>query len=241
VHFSKNGRIGWADDGRDIVRTLKIFAIATVMVGIGLVGPADGSAGPVAVCDGLPATITGAGVINGTAGPDVIVGSVGNDTIKGNGGNDRIFGELGTDRIAGDAGNDYLDLGGDAAFGVGATASGGTGNDELTGNASTTTCNPTGCTASPVYDGGAGDDTIVANGNVRGGSGNDTLTGSGLVEGGAGDDVLSAPNGGAELRGGLGNDKLSSTFFSQILNGGSGSDSCDELDGDVLISCEQVI
>src|SRR5688572_10580238 len=107
------------------MRKLMTFAIAAVFVACGLVMPSDSLAGPVAVCDGQTATITGSGVINGTGGNDVIVGFESNDTIKGNGGNDvicggdgddiingnsgndRIFGELGIDRIAGDAGNDY--------------------------------------------------------------------------------------------------------------------------------------
>jgi Ca2+-binding RTX toxin-like protein len=241
------------------MRGLVTIAIASIVLVASLASPIDGSAGPVAVCDGQAATITGAGVINGTSGKDVIVGSAGNDRIRGNGGNDvicggggddtingnsgndRIFGENGTDRIAGDAGNDYLDLGSDPVnFGVGESAIGGTGNDYLTGNASSVTCDPTTrrCTGVPVYDGGAGDDTIEASGNLRGGSGNDILTGSGLMEGGSGDDVITG--GFSEQHGGSGDDELSGGVGSQILNGGSGSDSCDDTDSDILVSCEQV-
>jgi RTX calcium-binding nonapeptide repeat (4 copies) len=56
----------------------------------------------------VPATISGAGVINGTPGDDVIVGSSGNDVINGLGGDDLVCGGLGNDIINGGDGNDTL-------------------------------------------------------------------------------------------------------------------------------------
>lgn len=90
---------------------------------------------PKPTCKGKEATITGAGTIRGTNGPDVIVGSAGADRIEsgggadlvcagagrdrilGGGGADRLFGEAGNDRMSGGAGNDVVN--------------GGAGNDKL--------------------------------------------------------------------------------------------------------------
>ena len=69
-------------------------------------------------CYGQAATITGAGLIMGTPGPDVIVGSPGPDWIYGGAGNDlicagkgddQVFGGEDDDRLAGGRGNDLLD------------------------------------------------------------------------------------------------------------------------------------
>ncbi len=79
-------------------------------------------------CDGVAATITGRGQINGTNGDDVIIGSDRDDTINGGGGDDLICGAGGGDTINGDGGDDNLfgDRGRDKL-------AGGPGNDRADG------------------------------------------------------------------------------------------------------------
>ena len=55
-------------------------------VGGALFGVSDAGARGGARCSGDPASITGSGVINGTAGRDLIVGSTADDEIDGGGG-----------------------------------------------------------------------------------------------------------------------------------------------------------
>lgn len=75
-----------------------------------------------ASCFGMPVTIwAGAGVTNGTPGPDVIMGNNNNNIINGNGGDDRICGLGGNDNLSGGAGDDWI--------------SGGNGNDTIYGGA----------------------------------------------------------------------------------------------------------
>ena len=64
------------------------IALLTLLAGAGLVVTGSVSADAPPECFGKPATITGSGVIDGTAGHDVIVGSASDDTIDGKGGND---------------------------------------------------------------------------------------------------------------------------------------------------------
>ena len=68
--------------------------LGIVVVGISATQVA---AAPPDDCFGKPATITGSGLIDGTARDDVIVGSAADDTIDGKGGNDRICGLAGSD------------------------------------------------------------------------------------------------------------------------------------------------
>jgi len=135
-----------------------------------------------------------ANAITGGAGNDVLSGGDGNDVLSGGAGDDIFSGGLGNDTLTGGAGNDtvsyvgetdaiVIDLaGGTARRGSAAApvedtlatienATGGSGNDSLTGSA---TAN--------LLDGGAGNDAILA------GGGND------IIIGGAGDDIM---NGGA--------------------------------------------
>ena len=56
----------------------------------------------------VPATIVGAGHINGTPGDDVIVGSAGVDHINGGPGNDIVCGEGGNDDLSGGPGDDEV-------------------------------------------------------------------------------------------------------------------------------------
>lgn len=96
-------------------------------------------------CNGLPATILGSGVINGTPGSDVIIGSSGNDTIDGKAGADTICGGGGRDVVTGGLGNDDL-------FGQEGndTLLGGLNNDDLDGGPGADYCH-----------GGVGSDTQV--------------------------------------------------------------------------------
>ncbi len=88
----------------------------------------------------------GNNVLKGAAGSDTIDGAAGNDTLEGGAGNDRIDGAAGNDTFDGGAGNDRIDGGSgtdtavfaDATSAVTAslvsgTATGGYGNDTLTG------------------------------------------------------------------------------------------------------------
>lgn len=135
---------------------------------LAIVPAAAGWATP--MCLGQAATITGAGIINGTVGDDVIVGSGGPDTIKGLGGHDRICGGGGNDTIVGGFGRDQVQ--------------GGPGNDTISGGP-----------GRDILKGGSGDDTIrgnASNDRLFGEAGNDALDGglgADLVTGGLGTDT----------------------------------------------------
>ncbi|MFJ8013475.1 FG-GAP-like repeat-containing protein [Streptomyces sp. NPDC096339] len=125
-------------------------------------------------CNGLAATITGNGIVNGTSGDDVIVTGNGNDTVSGGSGNDTICTFGGNDAVSGGSGNDYLD-GGDGNDPI----SGGSGNDIVRGGA-----------GDDSLSGGSGNDTVV------GGADSDTLSGGSDTDVCAGD-----ANGGPTLPG----------------------------------------
>ena len=74
-------------------RLIALGALA-LLVGGSMLSSASAQEAPLCGPPGeeVPATIVGAGTINGTAGDDVIVGSAGVDTINGGGGNDLICG-----------------------------------------------------------------------------------------------------------------------------------------------------
>jgi Ca2+-binding RTX toxin-like protein len=160
---------------------------------------------PAGTCSNTPATISGSGVITGTAGDDVIVGSEGADDIDGGGGNDlicagggddRVFGGDGDDRVFGGDGNDKLfgQAGNDKLFGESGndTVFGNLGDDQVFGNAGDDT-----------LDGNAGNDLVNAgpgNDSASGGTGDDT------VQGGTGDDALDGGVGFDSAEGGLGTD-----------------------------------
>lgn len=158
----------------------------------------------------FPATITGAGFILGTEGPDVIVGSPGRDFILARGGDDLVCGGGGNDYIDGGAGNDTLVGGEDgppfAATGSADTLIGGPGDDTLAG-----------LTGPDNLIGGDGDDNIIGFGGddrIIAGPGADT------VFAGPGNDVVSGDDG---------SDQLWGNFGSDIIAGGGGND---EIDGD---------
>jgi Ca2+-binding RTX toxin-like protein len=200
-------------------------------------------------CEGLAATIQGAGVINGTEGDDVILGSAGNDTINGLGGNDTICALRGNDTITDGDGDDVVVGGaGRDTFVQGAAAN---GADELRGDTGTDTVTYAARTAAvTVTLAGGADDGALAEGDdvsdvegATGGSGADTLTGS------AANNVLVGGSGRDSLEGGLGNDMLSGGANNDTLdvsdgiegndtaNGGSGSgDTADADPGDAVIN-----
>jgi len=128
----------------------------------------------------------GDNVIQGVVGNDLLEGRAGNDELRGGDGNDTLRGGTGNDRIDGGAGTDlasYFDLavavrvdlaittqqdtlGGGLDTIVGAeSASGGSGNDVLLGNASANVLSGNGGT--DELNGRAGTDTLT------GGAGND--------------------------------------------------------------------
>ncbi|MEA2525639.1 MAG: hypothetical protein QOF73_2866 [Thermomicrobiales bacterium] len=232
-------------------------AVAAAFAAVSLVGVVPSvSATVVLDCDGHPATIFGAGVINGTTGNDVIVGSEGPDTINGKGGNDvicglggadtihgntgndRIFGGLGIDDLYGDAGDDFIHTGFNAD---GDTAHGGTGNDQIDAEGASTQCtvsdDSVACSSDTHVFGDAGNDTMLGQAEFHGGSGNDTITGLGLLAGDSGNDALTATFIGT-LRGGSGNDTLAATTGPADFDGGSGRDTCHADGDDFLKSCE---
>ncbi|MEU8775437.1 FG-GAP-like repeat-containing protein [Streptomyces sp. NPDC048606] len=125
-------------------------------------------------CNGLAATITGNGIVNGTNGADVIVTGNGNDSVSGNGGNDTICAFGGNDAVSAGSGNDHVD--------------GGDGNDSISGGDGTDTVK--GGAGGDALSGGNGNDTVV------GGADSDTLSG------GSGADVCAGDaNGGPTLPG----------------------------------------
>lgn len=149
-------------------------------------------------------TITGAGVINGTSGPDVICGSAGRDTINGLGGDDIIYGDAGNDVLTPGPGNDSVD--------------GGAGIDQITyaDAAAAVTVDLGG--AAPQSTGGSDNDTLSSIEQVTGTPYGDVLTGdtgANAFYSGAGDDILSGGDGDDGFVPGAGDDSV---------NGGMGTD-----------------
>ncbi|QNM83883.1 hypothetical protein H8M03_06090 [Sphingomonas sabuli] len=124
--------------------------------------------------------------LNGGAGNDHLFGYVGNDVLNGGAGNDEIDGGDGIDRLsyAGSSGAVTVDL----AI-TGAQATGGSGNDTLTGIENVD--------GSGFADQVSGDEGANA---LRGMDGDDRLIGRG------GNDVLNGGLGADIMRGGTGND-----------------------------------
>ncbi|MFK0011757.1 FG-GAP-like repeat-containing protein [Streptomyces sp. NPDC091027] len=136
-------------------------------------------------CNGLAATITGNGIVNGTSGADVIVTGNGNDAVSGNGGNDTICTSGGNDAVSAGNGDDHVD-GGDGNDAVGGgdgadTVRGGAGNDALSGGSGNDTV--VGGADSDTLSGGSGTD--VCAGDAYGGptlAGTDTIASGGSCE-----------------------------------------------------------
>lgn len=203
---------------------------AVVALAIALLPAALIPASTVAVaptCFGQPATIVGAGTIQGTPGNDVIVGSSGPDEIWSNGGDDTICALGGNDVIhasiddyhsskvdAGD-GNDTISTGINAIKDV---LLGGSGADSFY----------VGSGGNPEIHGGSGGDHVIA------GSNNDIT-----AYGDSGGDVLDAHQASfARLYGGSGTDRLISASFNSVLDGGSGHDTCGGGGTNTITNCE---
>ncbi|MDT4948083.1 MAG: hypothetical protein QOJ37_678 [Pseudonocardiales bacterium] len=137
----------------------------------------------------------GADTIDGAGGNDVVAAGDGKDVVDGGSGDDVLHGGPGSDAISGGTGfgdKIFGDKGGDTLYDVdGGVASGGPGNDHLTGGQDSAVKGPLKLT------GGPGKDTLRASSGsantLDGGSGNDTLRGSGpstLVDGSGNDRVI---------------------------------------------------
>jgi RTX calcium-binding nonapeptide repeat (4 copies) len=149
--------------------TVVLFASALVL-GVSQLTTASAQEQPLCGPPGeeVPATIVGAGTINGTPGDDVIVGSADDDIIRGGPGDDIICAEGGNDVVSGGPGTDTLI--GDGADLPPFIPSNGTNDDRLSG--------------------GPGDDLLAGLGGgdtMEGGPGDDQLIGFG------GDDRSTAP------------------------------------------------
>src|SRR6476646_1210300 len=140
------------------------LGVATLLLSTQLVGVASAQEPP--VCgppgDEVPATIVGAGVINGTPGDDVIVASGGNDVINAGGGNDIVCGEGGNDFIDGGKGNDTLI--GDQLDSNPSAPSNGANNDTLIGGKGDDFL--AGLGGNDTLDGGMGADQLIVFGRV---------------------------------------------------------------------------
>lgn len=176
----------------------------------------------VPTCNALSATISGSGIINGTAGDDVIVGSSGVDTITGNGGNDTICALGGNDSVTTGNGNDWIDTGDGTntvvANGGNNTVFGGSGNDNITtGNGNDT------------IDAGDGSNVIVAGAGVNmidSGNGNDTITtgnDNDTIVAGDGSNVINAGSGTNSVTTGNGNDSITTGNNDDTIVAGAGS------------------
>ena len=141
----------------------------------------------------------------GGQGDDQIFGGEGHDMINGGEGNNALHGNAGNDTITSGAGDDYIDAGaGDDRVNSGPGFDiivGGDGDDYLVG----------GAFGFVHIRGGNGNDIIIGDDN-------------GIYEGGPGDDYIVADNGLDYLFGGDGNDFLVGGLSSDTVNGGNGDD-----------------
>ncbi|RCK52273.1 hypothetical protein TH25_07045 [Thalassospira profundimaris] len=150
------------------------------------------------------------------------------DVATGSDGDDTLFGRMGSDTLYGGGGDDRLN---------GETVYGGAGDDSI-GNDSNEF---EGADENPdtYYDGGAGDDSVFADGVghdiLLGGAGDDwmeaggrfdpAVTGNATLWGGSGDDWLFSHDAGSDtLFGGSGNDTLYGGENGDVMDGGSGFD-----------------
>jgi Ca2+-binding RTX toxin-like protein len=210
------------------------IALATATAGLVAFGPPAAAVGE--TCNGVAATIVGAGDITGTAGKDVIVGSSGDDTITAGDGDDVICAGDGNDQVSDGLGKDkvYLEGGDDTAIAylfkdIQDVFDGGTGTDTADYS-----LRATGVKLS--LNAGADDgqeaefDRLPAIENAIGGSNNDTLvgsTGNNVLEGGAGNDTISDLAGADAVYGGPGDDTIVQGVAKDVgdtLDGGDGVD-----------------
>ena len=222
------------------------YVAANVVVNL-LTGLASGGAGN-DVLTSFESIAGGAGndSLTGDGGANYITGGAGNDTINGGAGDDEVQGDAGDDVLAGGDGFDTLlyndvltDVVANLATGLASggagndvltgfeTISGGAGNDSLTGDGADNYL--LGFDGNDTIEGGAGNDTL------NGGNGNDTLsyasaTGNITINlstptaqntGGAGTDTISLFE---NLTGGAGNDSLFGNNGNNVIVGGGGDD-----------------
>src|SRR5262245_11118772 len=194
-------------------RILLVLGALTLVFGVSLLTSAAAQEPPLCGPPGeeVPATIVGAGNIQGTPGNDVIVGSPAADRINGGLGDDIICSEGGNDDVNGGPGADSL-LGDELDLPP-FLPSNGNNDDRL--------------------DGGPGNDTVAGLG------GNDTLVGGPdddtLIGFGGDDDITSGPGadtafggpGEDHISGDPGNDTLFGNFGSDVITGGPGDDFID--------------
>ena len=200
----------------------------------------------------------GDGVNSFTGGAlnDTLMGGGGNDVLIGNGGDDLLVGGTGVDTLSGGTGNDLFEIaagdGGDLILGgddfdtLHFTGSAGDDTVAVIGNGAPAilTANAITSTVQGIeffsFDGGDGNDSVVA-GDVtagtsadvsftfNGGSGDDTLDGTGssnrmVGDGGDGNDSLGGGSGDDTLDGGAGNDVIDGGSGNNQLTGGDGDD-----------------
>ena len=222
-------------------------------------------------------TISGNGVanvLNGGSGDDFLVGGGGDDVLFGNNDDDRLRGGGGNDTLNGSNGFDFadyassnvaitVDLANLGAQNTGAGVDtlsgiegviGGSGNDDLRGDAQANTL--VGNDGNDLLIGFDGNDTLrggAGNDDIRGGNDTDTVSYAGAAggitvslantafqnTGGAGidrllsvenilgssnNDVLAGSNVANDMQGGFGNDVLNGGLGADTLNGGRGFD-----------------
>jgi Ca2+-binding RTX toxin-like protein len=180
-----------------ILRAVAIGVLGTGLVVGAVPSFADAAETPTCGIPGVlegPATIVGAGRIEGTSGDDVIVGSAGPDRINGNGGFDLICSLGGNDRITGGPGpatwvfagpgDDRVEVTGDVALLLGGDGSdrltGGPGDDLIFGDYSSFLEFDAGAVGEDALSGGGGNDLLVggaAADRLAGGDGDDQLYG----------------------------------------------------------------
>jgi Ca2+-binding RTX toxin-like protein len=180
----------------------------------------------------------------GNVSPDVSMTGVASVQVNTGSGNDTVDGQGG------------VAVGGDSAFMLPMTISGGPGNDTLTSGDSGSTIDPG--LGNDVATGGAGDDTLVSsqgNDTLDGGGGtntfdasfetaavhvnltagtatgtslgSDTLAGIQNVKGSNFNDVIAGDGNANQITGALGNDILTGAGGIDVINGGGGNDTID--------------
>jgi Ca2+-binding RTX toxin-like protein len=172
-------------------------------------------------------SISGIENVTGGNGNDTLTGDALGNALNGGGGNDLLNGGADGDTLTGGTGTDTVSYAAQAggmvvnlATGIAHSAvtggedmlitienaTGGAGNDTMTGSSAG------GAAGNNLLDGGAGNDI------VDGGAGNDTLLG------GSGTDSLTGGSGLDSIDGGLGNDTITGGVGNDSLFGGDGDD-----------------
>ncbi len=147
-----------------------------------------------------------ANVLDGGAGADKLMGDGGDDTLRGGTGNDQLDGGVGNDTLSGGDGDDVL-VGGAGND----LLDGGAGIDTASYSAISAALRVSLAISGAQATGGAGNDTLTGIENLIGGTGADILTGNdgaNVIDGGGGADQLSGGGGADILIGGGGKDTL---------------------------------